>query len=143
MTFGTQTFGTGTFGGGELTISSIVPAILGREGGQTLTLTGIFPTDTPYTVTVGGVAAFGGIAGQGGLITSPDGVSLLCVMPALPGQLGAVSVVVTAVIGGGSDNAPITVLERAFGSAPFEVRRMFPGWYAAGPRRLDLEPQEQ
>lgn len=143
MSFGTQTFGDETFGGSDLGITTISPAVASRSGGEKIVVVGTFPTSNTYLVTVDGVAAYSGVPGQGTTISS-DGDSLSFVLPPLAlSQIGSVTVEIEVVPGGEKVQTAMTITEKAFGSAPYELRRMFPRWYATGPRRLELEPQEQ
>lgn len=143
MTLGSQTYADETYGGGGISISSILPARASREGGIKVVLSGSFPDDRTYLVSVNNVAAYSGIPGQGTSIIAVSD-TLTFVMPQLPvGSVGAQTVEVSSVPSGETASTSIDVLERSFGSAAFELRRMFPPWYAAGPRRLELEPQEQ
>lgn len=143
MSFGTQTYADETFGGSELAIGAIFPSRAGREGGTKIRLAGTFPINITYLVRVDGVLAYSGVPGQGTTIKS-DGDNLTFVLPPFDiSQIGSLVVEVETVPGGDKVQTTLNVVERAFGSASFELRKMFPPWYAAGPRRLELEPQEQ
>lgn len=143
MSLGTQTLNDETLGGGDLSIGAIAPARVSRLGGDKVTLTGVFPTGSTYTVAVGGVLAYSGVSGQGTVIQS-DGDQISFVVPpfAIAGIGESVTVLVTRVPESDTVSTTLAVVERHFGSELFEVRRMFPNWYGVGPRRLDLEPQE-
>lgn len=143
MSFGTQTFGDETFGGGGtgLAITSISPSTVSRTGGSIVELTGTFPTDETFNVTVNGVTAFGGVSGQKDNILTADGLTISFVAP-VSNLTGSLTVEVTALPSNDTAQISLTVVERNFSSSVFEMRRMFPPWYAAGPRRLELEPQE-
>lgn len=107
-----------------------------------MTLTGVFPASVTYLVRVDSVLAYSGVPGQGEVVNT-DGTSMSFVLPALElSQIGSVFVEIEQVPGGSTAQIALEVVERYFGSAAFELRRMFPKWYAAGPRRLELEPQE-
>jgi len=142
VSFGTQTYGDETFGGG-FSISSIAPTVASRVGGTKVVLTGSFSSDTTYLVKVDAVVAYSGVPGQGDLIQS-DGATLSFVLPPLTlSQIGIVTVEVEESPGGDKVQTTMNVIEQCFGSARFEIRRMFPPWYETGPRRLELEPEEQ
>lgn len=141
MSYGTGTYGTQTYGGdaGVLSLDAVAPERASRLGGELITVTGSFDTAESYTVTVGGVAAYSGVAGQGNTISPTSDTELSFVLPPL--GTGSKTIVVTEV-GGSSANISLTILERNFGSASFEMRRLFPRWQGVGPRSLELEPQE-
>lgn len=141
MSFGSQTFGSGTYNTGDV-ITGIAPALVSRAGGEKIIVFGNFNPSFTYQVTVGGIVAYSGVPGQGETIL-PDGDTLAFVLPPLGvAQIGSVTVEVTAFPSGETAQTSLTVAERSFGSAAFEMRRMFPRWYGTGPRRLETEPQE-
>lgn len=143
MSYGTQTFGDETFGGADLLITAISPSKVDRLGGTLVTLQGTFPTDQTYLVRVDGVLAHSGVRGQGTVIQS-TGDTLSFVVPAFEASaVGSLTVEVETVPGADTVQTTLDVLERYFGSAAFELRRMYPSWHGLGPRRLELEPQEQ
>jgi hypothetical protein len=143
VSFGTQTFGSQTYGseGGVLTVTAISLLRTSWAGGEKIVLTGTFSLTKTYTVSVGGVAAYSGVLGQGNVVLTADGLTIAFVMPRQSG-VGAKTVLVTESPGGATDTIGIDALERVFAGTVFAVRHMFPSWYAAGPRRLDLEPPE-
>jgi hypothetical protein len=121
-------------------VFTVSPLRVSRAGGDKITLTGTFPRDHTYAVTVGGVAAYSGVSGQGNVLLTPNETTLTFAMPPQP-TAGAKTVALSK-IGSTPDSgtSSITALERVFRSAVFSLRRMFPPWYATGPRRLELEP---
>jgi hypothetical protein len=143
VTFGTQTFADETFGAAEVSITAISPARASRDGGTKVTLSGSFPTDQTYTVTVDGVTAYSGVSGQGTTIQSTGDEISFALPPVAAADIGSLTVEVTASPSSDTAQTSIEVTERAFGSASFELRRMFPRWYGVGARRLELEPLEQ
>jgi hypothetical protein len=142
MSFGTQTFNDETYESSGFQINSIDPVVASRAGGTKITLTGIFPTQQTYAITVDGVTAYGGVAGQGNVIETTDGDTLSFVVPPLLlSQIGSVVVLVDK--GGDTRQINLEISEKNFGFIQFEARRMFPPTVEVGPRRLELEPQEQ
>ena len=124
------------------TITSISPKVVSLAGGDKVTLTGIFPISSSFQVTVDGIVAYSGKAGQKNTATSEDGTALSFVTPPIPvASVGDLTVEVTETPGATTDQILLTVVERSFGSATFEMRRMFPPWLAVGPRSLDAEEQ--
>lgn len=143
MSFGTQTYGDETYGGSELSISSIIPAQVSRQGGTKVVIAGTFPIDSTYLVRVNGILAYSGVPGSGTVVNT-DGDSVSFVVPPIAlASVGSLTVEVERNPGGDKVQTSMDVLERGFGSAAFELRRMFPSWYETGPRRLELEPEEQ
>ena len=100
-------------------------------------LTGTFPLATDLTVSIGGVAAYGG-QGFGTLPQSQDGVTLSVSVPPLsPGDHQV------AVIEEGEESVPagaLTILEHNWASKTFSMRSNFPPLYAVGPRTLGSAP---
>ena len=143
MGYGSQTYGSGTFGsGGAVAITGVAPSVVSREGGDVITLAGVFPIESTYEVRVDGVLAFSGISGQGStLYPSGSGTELSFVLPQIPAK-GISTIEVTKVLDGSQTSDTIDVLERAFYGVAFVSRAMFPPVFAVGPRRLELEPQE-
>lgn len=108
------------------------------RGGETVTITGTFPRSTDLTVTIGGVAAYGG-SGFGTLPQSGDGLTVTVAVPAgLPG--GDHAVVVDDGVAPAISTDPIRVIERAWAQKVFSTRLAHPPWSAVGKRRLELEP---
>jgi len=126
-----------------LAVTAVFPAVVARDGGEELTLTGTFVSTDTYTVTVDGRVAFGGVAGGGSSAVFVDATTLKCVMPKMdPGVLGPVVLLVTGDPSTETDSLMIDVSENVFGSAQYEMRRMMEPWKETGARRLDLEPPE-
>ena len=145
MSYGTQTYNDETYAGYSIQLDSIAPNIISRIGGDTLVLSGLFHTEQSYKVTVDGIVAYSGVEGNAEWCESEDGVSLAFVFPQL--DLSAVGVVNIAVLSDTGEsaylNGVLTVLERNFGTVPFEMRRMMPPWYGVGARRLEMEDPEE
>lgn len=142
MAYGGQNYGGVTYKSSpSLTVNSVSPARVTREGGDVLTLDGVFPASDTYTVTVNGVVAYSGVPGGGNVAERVDLNTLRCVMPRLAGT-GTVSVLVTGSPSAQQGSVSLDVVEKAFGSSQFEMRRMFPPQAETGARRLELEPPE-
>ena len=123
-----------------IVITGVSPGVIGQQGGIEIVITATGLVEgTDYEVFIGpnGDAtdepAFAGLGW--GYLAQPVGNTLTVYSP-ISGT-GALFVTVRQ----GSDIAtfPLTVIERNWSSAQFEMRQSFPPWYVLGARRLDLE----
>jgi len=141
MSFGTQTFGSETYNSdGSIAVTAIEPSLVSRCGWETVVITGTFLSTEQYHVDIDGVRAFSGVVGSGSVI-STDGSELSFVMPELPSS-GTKTIQIQDLDGGSQTSTSISVSERSFNNLDYEIRQLFPAWYATGRSRLDLEPQE-
>jgi len=120
---------------------TVEPLSVSREGGDTLTISGTFSTSQTYTATLAGVAVYGGVSGKGALLEYVSDTTLRCVVPR-SATIGTQVLSVLAMPSAAVQTANVSVVEKTFGRAQFEVRRMMHPFSELGARRLDAEPAE-
>lgn len=137
MSFGTDTYGSDTFGSYGVLIASVSPGIVGLQGGERITVSGLFPDlGSYYTVAVQGRAAYSGIQGQGSFIY-PEVSELVFIMPKLA-EAGTAIIEIIA-DGGETQLTSIAVVERSFGGHLFGLRQLFPRAWGVGGRSMEQE----
>jgi hypothetical protein len=125
-----------------ITVDSVSPAKVSSAGGDAVTIaitvTGPSLVGADLEVTIGGEPAYGG-QGKGYVPQLDAGDTVTVAVPPL--AEGSHDVFVRAIVAGLDDTlaSGLTVLERNFGTAAYEMRRMFPRWQGVGPRKLEDE----
>lgn len=119
----------------------VTPTVVDQRGGTALVISGeVFLTGVAYTVHMGPLGnasdpqCYGGPGNGYHCYRSEDG-TLVAVTP--PVESGSASAQQISISGFGS--VSISIIESAWHSAVFNIRRNFPPLAGAGARRLELE----
>lgn len=122
----------------NLTLTSVSPSQVEDAGGDEIVITGQFlDSDAQVFVVVSGqdVPCYSGASGQGSRPRPVNPTTLRAVVPPLdiggPYQLKVVQGSQTAYL-----DLAVTTVARNWGTRVFRLRRVFPQWYATGPRDL-------
>jgi hypothetical protein len=114
------------------------------RGGTIINLSGVFDSGDlhAYLGATGDFtdgSCYSGVAGQGYICRSLDGVSLSVVSP----RLDALGVMILSLYSAaGIATTVIIVVEGCFSDGLFEMRTRWPDRYEVGPRRMELEPDQ-
>jgi hypothetical protein len=126
----------------SIAIQSVAPSIVSSGGGDAVAIAinvvGPSLVGAALEVRLGGVLVYGG-QGIGYAATLAADNTVAVITPPL--EEGLHDVFVKAIVATHEDTLVngLTVLKRHFGSASFEMRRMFSRWHGVGPRSLELE----